>query len=275
MYQNYQNIKNDNSIIIKGVKMKYLAYHPKEKGIVLLSCLVFLLILLGVVRFVMTSSRLEERKAGVDYEMMTARQSAQMAIRYAEKYIIDQGFKSCIRSGSSGTNTTAPGNAETKCREKNPAEAANDLWKKGDSDLGNALSNLGQANLLNKGIYTYSFVKTGYSSCRPFWTCVNWTNNAKSVEFAGKQLNTAANARLESIECEECVTSSGIKPRFVIERFLSNELKDMEFPDSGLEMKSKDVVVFRITAVGFGNGEGGPNVKTTNAMMQAIYVLNG
>ena len=194
--------------------MKYLAYHPKEKGIVLLSCLVFLLILLGVVRFVMTSSRLEERKAGVDYEMMTARQSAQMAIRYAEKYIIDQGFKSCIRSGSSGTNTTAPGNAETKCREKNPAEAANDLWKKGDSDLGNALSNLGQANLLNKGIYTYSVVKTGYSSCRPFWTCVNWTSNAKSVEFAGKQLNTAANARLESIECEECVTSSGIKPTF-------------------------------------------------------------
>ena len=98
--------------------MKYLAYHPKEKGIVLLSCLVFLLILLGVVRFVMTSSRLEERKAGVDYEMMTARQSAQMAIRYAEKYIIDQGFKSCIRSGTSGTNTTAPGNAEKNVGRK-------------------------------------------------------------------------------------------------------------------------------------------------------------
>ena len=75
---------------------KIVLYRKRELGVVLLSCLVFLLILLGIVRFVMTSSRLEERKAGVDYEMMTARHSAQMAIRQAVKYIMDQGLQSCI-----------------------------------------------------------------------------------------------------------------------------------------------------------------------------------
>ena len=41
---------------------KIVLYRKRELGVVLLSCLVFLLILLGIVRFVMTSSRLEERK---------------------------------------------------------------------------------------------------------------------------------------------------------------------------------------------------------------------
>ena len=53
------------------------------------------------------------------------------------------------------------------------------------------------------------------------------------------------------------------------------DLKNMDFPDQSLTLKSSDVVVFRITAVGFGNGQGGSNVNTTNAVMQAIYVLNG
>ena len=76
----------------------YLSGKRKEKGVVLLSCLVFLLILLIIVRFAVTSSRLEERKAGADYEMMTARQAAQTAIRQAEKFILEQGLQSCIRS---------------------------------------------------------------------------------------------------------------------------------------------------------------------------------
>jgi len=54
----------------------------------------------------MTSSRLEERKAGVDYEMMTARHSAQMAIRQAVKYIMDQGLQSCIKSNNIPEATT-------------------------------------------------------------------------------------------------------------------------------------------------------------------------
>ena len=55
------------------------------------------------------------------------------------------------------------------------------------------------------------------------------------------------------------------------------EINAMDFPDlaAGTQLKSGDVVVFRITAIGFGNGGGSNNVKTTNAVMQAIYLLNG
>lgn len=262
------------------VMKKIVLYRKRELGVVLLSCLVFLLILLGIVRFVMTSSRLEERKAGVDYEMMTARHSAQMAIRQAVKYIMDQGLQSCIKSNNISPNApTSPGSgANQKCEDKNQAELANILWKNSDGDLGTALDKIGQKQVLNKGIYTYAFIANNYSNCRPFWTCINWTGNAKSVAVTGKQLNDKAGAslnKLESIECTECETTSGVKPRFVIERFLASDLKNMDFPDQSLTLKSSDVVVFRITAVGFGNGQGGSNVNTTNAVMQAIYVLNG
>ena len=92
-------------------------------------------------------------------------------------------------------------------------------------------------------------------------------------------MKSGVSAILPSIECTSCATVSGVKPRYVIERFLAKDIQDMDFPgESGVEkvsLKSKDVVVFRITAVGFGNGEGGAAVNTTNAMMQAIYTLNG
>ena len=110
---------------------KIVLCRKRELGVVLLSCLVFLLILLGIVRFVMTSARLEERKAGVDYEMMTARHSAQMAIRQAVKYIMDQGLQLCIKSNNTSPNApTSPGNGvNQKCEDKNQAELANILWK--------------------------------------------------------------------------------------------------------------------------------------------------
>ena len=258
----------------------YLSGKRKEKGVVLLSCLVFLLILLIIVRFAVTSSRLEERKAGADYEMMTARQAAQTAIRQAEKFILEQGLQSCIRTaGANIPGITAGGNIEAQCKEKNPAELANIFWKAKDAnELNTALTAIGQPGIVQKGIYTYSFIKTR-TECRPFWICVNWSQDAKSVLHTSKQLNRGATNTLESLECNPCGTLSGIKPRFIIERFLADDLKEIEFSDlatdSKLSLKSKEVVVFRITTVGFGNGDGGNNVNTTNAVMQAIYILNG
>ena len=160
MCRSYLNIRNEDKKMKRDIKKK-LPLSSKESGVVLLSCLVFLLILLGIVRFVMTSSRLEERKAGVDYEMVTARQSAKSAIRYAEKYILEQGLSFCKKSGGAGST-------DDSCEEKNPAEMANALWKLKDNDLKTALDKIGQGNFLEQGIYTYSYVKNSYSSCRPF-----------------------------------------------------------------------------------------------------------
>ena len=258
--------------------MKKNIYAGKqEKGVVLLSCLVFLLILLGIIRFTMTSSRLEERKAGADLEMLTARQSADTALRAAERFILEQGRKLCLEDGSI---TLTPGKTKEKyCDEQNQAEWANTFWSKEKKALEDAFDKVGKKEILNNGVYTQQYVLSEEydKTCRPFWICVDWSINSNQVKVAGKQMNSTANAILPSIECKECSTTSGLKPRYIIERFLAKEINAMEFPDiaSGTQLKSGDVVVFRITAVGFGNGSGGSNVKTTNAVMQAIYLLNG
>ncbi|EHM52205.1 pilus assembly PilX family protein [Cardiobacterium valvarum] len=249
----------------------------QEKGVVLLSCLVFLLILLGIIRFTMTSSRLEERKAGADLEMLTARQSADTALRAAERFILEQGRQLCLKDNSI---TLPPGKTQGKyCDEQNKVEWANTFWSKENSSLDDAFTKVGAKNLLNKGIYTQQYViaQNFNTRCRPFWICIDWSENANQVKVTGKQLDSAVNVALPSIECKECSTISGLKPRYIIERFLAKEINAMDFPDlaAGTQLKSGDVVVFRITAIGFGNGGGSNNVKTTNAVMQAIYLLNG
>ena len=248
----------------------------REHGVVLLSCLVFLLILLGIIRFTMTSSRLEEHKASNDFEVLTARESADTALRVAERFILEQGQKFCIKN----SNDTAPDgqNKEAFCK-KHQIEWANRFWKQETDKLKIALDSIGGIHLLNNGIYTKDFMSGSYGNCRPFWVCVNWSENANQVRIASQQLRPGSSATLKSIICDECRTTSGLKPRYIIERFLAKEINQMDFPSlvSGerLSIKSSEVVVFRITAVGFGNGDGGADVNTTNEVMQAIYVLNG
>jgi hypothetical protein len=253
----------------------------KEQGVVLLSCLVFLLILLGIIRFAMTSSRLEDRKAGADFEVLTARQAADTALREAEKFILEQGYKYCLQNKNKTPKNGKP--KEKSCKEDyNLAELASEVWTsdaKNNQGTSSTFEALGIDKLFNKGIYTQAYIKENYATCRPFWVCVDWSSDAKSVAISSQQMKSGVSAILPSIECTSCATVSGVKPRYVIERFLAKDIQDMDFPgESGVEkvsLKSKDVVVFRITAVGFGNGEGGAAVNTTNAMMQAIYTLNG
>lgn len=79
---------------------------------------------------------------------------------------------------------------------------------------------------------------------------------------------------LTSIVCKTCNTTSGIEPRYIIERFTTTELNNLGYADNKvLNINGSNVVVLRITAVGFGNGDGGAEVNTTNAIMQATYVL--
>lgn len=56
----------------------------QEQGIVLLSCLIFLLLLLSMLRFTLTSASMEEMKAGADYDQMRASEAAAIAMRDAE-----------------------------------------------------------------------------------------------------------------------------------------------------------------------------------------------
>lgn len=65
--------------------------YRKEKGIVLLTCLIFLLLLLTLLRFVLGSASMQEKKVGADYAQIQASQAASVAMRAAEGYILSQG----------------------------------------------------------------------------------------------------------------------------------------------------------------------------------------
>ncbi|MDO4642602.1 MAG: hypothetical protein Q4A74_02050 [Cardiobacteriaceae bacterium] len=249
--------------VIKMERKMHVCLHQRQHGIVLLSCLVFLLILIGIVRFSMTSARLEERKSGVDYELLTAKQSAQTALRQAESFILKEGLLYCkYKSGK-------------VCNIEDAPEYANELWGLNSNELIEALNKSGDSSvekLLNNGIYTREFVEKGYKNCNPFWSCVDWSNEAKIVTRTSVQLG-AKQQKLSSIECINCTTISGIKPRYIIERFTATELDQLD-QDNTLDLKNKNgIVVLRITAVGFGNGDNKSPV--TNAAAQATYILNG
>lgn len=251
------------------MKRKYL---KDEQGIVLLSCLVFLLLILGIVRFSLTSSRLEERKAGVDYEMLTARQSAQTAIRYAENFILEQGIAYCEKGLTKSSDPSEVQRARAVCGGQNRAYLANMLWS--DKNLNNAFMKIGQDQLINKGIYMGSDIKKNYLDCKPFWSCINWGDDAKIVRSTSNQLGNSVKTDLVSIECDKCETLSSIKPRYIIERFTSEDISSLKYSnDKNLDLNDSGVVILRITAVGFGNGKGGNGVSITNAVMQATYIL--
>ena len=61
---------------------------------------------------------------------------------------------------------------------------------------------------------------------------------------------------------------SSVKPRFIIERYTTDELKSSGM--GSLAANASGSVVFRITAVGFGKGTG---KNLTNVMLQSTYVI--
>lgn len=247
--------------------MKATGIDKKQRGVVLLTCLVFLLVLLAMLRFVLVSSKLEEEKAGIDLEIITAREAAQSALNYAEYFIMRQGRLYC-----------SAGACEV-------AEMANFVFSGDDADLltrdkvynpesgGIGLKTIAIKDLVKKGLYTGKYLKEGdaenpqpLANCKPLWICVDWGKSASAVQRSAKKRNTPG-MKLASIECKECEVPSFVKPRFIIERYTANELSDNGL--SGLA-GSTGTVVFRITAVGFGKGSGS---NLTNVMLQSTYVI--
>ena len=239
-------------------------YRYKQKGVVLLTCLVFLLVLLGILRFVIGSAKLEEEKAGIDIDIFTAREAAQSAISYAEYFILRQGKLYC-----------------DKPDECNEAASANMIFNDSDADLKNrkkvgnketggfAITSLDA--VAEKGLYTGTYIRNNAASCQPLWICVNWGNSAVSVDRSAKARGKPTAPSLASIECEECSqvnNISSVKPRFIIERYTTDELKSSGM--GSLAANASGSVVFRITAVGFGKGTG---KNLTNVMLQSTYVI--
>lgn len=248
----------------------YRRMHYQEKGVVLLTCLVFLLVLLAMLRFTMTSARVEEQKAGIDLEIVSARESAQAAINFAESYIRRQGELYCLSEGIE----------KTECEERKDLYV-NLLFSMSDSELTqlklSEAKDLGGVPNINeivkKGFYSATFVDSKKKDCDPFWACVDWdgssTNAAHAVHESAK-LYGAKNQSMPAVECKaDACKMRGIEvnSHFIIERFNPEELVDAR----GDLQKSGKIIILRITAVGYGRG--GINNNLTNAILQSSYVL--
>lgn len=203
----------------------------KEEGVVLLTCLVFLLILLAILRFTMTSARVEEQKAGIDLEIVSARESAQAAMNFAEFYIRKQGELFCLSQGGGAADCSAERDLHT-----NLLFAINDpelrtLQFGTDPELGN-IPNL--PDIVSNGLYSAAFINAAASGCVPFWACIDWDGEGKDngaangINRAGEAHIPANRLQLAAIECsvEACRTVGAINPRFIIERFEPKEVAE-------------------------------------------------
>lgn len=250
--------------------MKIADRNKKQEGVVLLTCLVFLLVLLAMLRFVLGSAKLEEEKAGIDLEIVTAREGAQAALNYAEYYIMRQGQLYCDTASCEIADTAnfifSGDNATLLTRDKVYDSTSGGMgWKTQPVK-----------DLVNKGLYTGKYLKDGdtanpqpQSRCKPLWVCIDWGNASSTVKRSISKRNSSGGTLLSmpSIECTECTVASNEKPRFIIERYTAQELADNSF--TGLS-SSPGAVIFRITAVGFGKGSG---KNLTNVMLQSTYVI--
>lgn len=246
----------------------------KEKGVVLLTSLIFLLVLLAMLRFSLNSARVEEQKAAIDLDMVSARESAQSALDFAEQYILQQGELYCAQTLNRPVIECA----------KNPADFAGELFALPDADLIN-ITNTGTEiggtpainAIVGQGLYTGTFIQT-LPNCRPFWACINWPVNANAVRNSATQMGLAVNNALTAIECTNCILDTDINtnPRFIIERFTSEELAVFA-PQFAAD--SPNTIILRITAVGFGKGAAGTvrggNVNLSNVLLQSTYVFGG
>lgn len=246
----------------------------KERGVVLLTCLVFLLILLLMLRFTITSARVEEQKSAIDLDIVTARESAQSGLNYIEFYIRRQGELYCGHLGNDPSTCV-----------NNPWAYANLLFAQDDANLKNMHfwdapdipEEMSIQRLIDRGIYTGTFLRTNAANCDPTWICVKWPATARAVvNSAAAQRGGGVVAGLDFITCPPaaCNTNTAVvvQPRMIIERLNPRELDPDE---SGLGEKNSVAskgVILRVTVVGFGAGPAGAG-NLSNVMLQNVYVL--
>lgn len=219
--------------------------NQKQKGVVLLTCMVFLLVLLALLRFTMTSARVSEQKVGIDLEIVTARESAQSALSSAEQEILriaSQDYCQNVLNGEQNQNNT-------DCVGNAPKYA------------GELFGNLAMMNKVLKsgsGIVTIDDLNKCTAN-QPSWTCVDWSSNEAKNALSGTKSITPRRV-------------NG-KQEYIIERFLTSELNTNSANATKIEKDKTDTVVLRITALGTGNSPTSNDSNSSRSLLQATYIL--
>lgn len=209
----------------------------QQKGIVLISCLVFLILILGLLKVSLGSSQITEKQSGIDLDMLSAKESAESVMRSAIDSLIPAPDTATFPSCAEGIETR-------KCRRARLLAAKRNWHNSVLSDPGDLPASNGRYD----GTKQYGACGKGSTGNRPLWQCVNWGNEFHKTYGVKQVLNPIFIGR----------------NAYIVEGFPPEEY--------GITTgDGVDSVLLRITA--FGVGHETPDGRATNAMLQAEYLL--
>lgn len=214
----------------------------KERGIVLLSCLVLLILILSLLRFMMSTSHISERRSGVDWEMFKAKEYSLEALTRAEIAIVCPG---------------AAAGSECKSSDSGTRKAAFEKWAKWLVD--DTVANPETGFVRNRQILATN------PQCKHIWKCTNWR-----VSGGGNKTNSLGNHYTPYSDLiRSGKTSSDFQ--YIVEVFSG---KEMGLPNEQ-DTTADDInnLIFRVTAIGYGEVEAGGGSQETRHMTQADYVF--
>lgn len=242
-----------------------------NKGFVLVTSLVFLIVLslLGVMA--MRGSLFDERMAANDRDRALAREYAEMALRDAERDILGirfDGVTFCRNaSGAVACGAGVPAGAVRPegTRPTSAADAGN-FWVAANPQVNDAVFDDGgllTGDLASQGMYS---AQAAAACGKPVWSGANWEDNANPARSCAGTINspvpTVPYGRFTDApfvgpdgEAPQRIP----RPRYLIEMFKAEDL--------GIASSNK--LFFRITAVGFGQTNG-PTGRTS-VTLQSVF----
>lgn len=238
----------------------------KQNGVVLLSCLVFLLLLLILLRFSLSSAKMEEMKVGADYDETNAYAAARMVLKDAEMEIMQVNNLGVSKRDSKKSITD---------NEADVLKLAAEYWKDlslpqtDNPSSATTSSPLPTPNGQN-GIYDGD---TEHPSNQPFYQRISgWNTNTcdNTVrcygEFTGAEVHHYVINNNNIVVKDSRVLAKNLVGKYIIERFNGNGKV------LGLGVNDENRVILRVTAVGFSK----PVASSTNisrVILQSVYVL--
>lgn len=255
--------------------IRELNNRQRQGGVVLISCVIFLILILLMLRISLHGSMIAEQKVGIDQDIAYAGESAQLALRAAERDIVNVVRKIDVPdcNGASDNSETC-NNAQTEAarmawilawlpRDATQAEKYKDLNDKAPSYIKLAAANLKTEPGFFDGVaFSQQACKDDTGKNVSAWHCINW-GHSLNTEYKGNLTNTGSQ---EVTLATNTNTTTDIAPRYIVERFLPTDIAGN--PNANLLM--------RVTAVGFGKSggaSGGKNENLTNVVYQANYAF--
>lgn len=218
----------------------------RQSGVVLLSTLVFLVLILALLRISLSASQLDQRKAGINFELQNARESAQLALREAESYILGGGVDGQGNPNIVQANIPACQNDpnSSECRSAVLGQAYT-FWKSGRAQQQAGVF-LADQNVCRSG-----------KNIQPSWQCVDW-NAQSQIRNAYHLAYHEQNPVWQPIVVQNpgAAATTDVAPRYIVEV---------------LNPGTKDILL-RVTALGFGQDDGGAS-RMTNVLLQATYLF--